>query len=68
MNTIIDRYRQADEEERLNLFLSFRDLRNDFIAIQLKEYQEKNHKAVQLRYRPTDACTSLLSRLKRSFT
>ena len=68
MNTIIDRYRQADEEERLNLFLSFRDLRNDFIAIQLKEYQEKNRKAIQLRYRPTDAGTSLLSRLKRSFT
>ncbi|MGB5422566.1 MAG: hypothetical protein WBN03_10430 [Desulfobacterales bacterium] len=68
MNTIIDRYREANEEERLNLFLSYRDLRNDFIAIQLHEYQGKKRKAVQLRYRPIDACTSLMSRLRRSFT
>ena len=68
MNTIIDRYREADEEERLNLFLSFRDLRNDFIAIQLKEYQGKNRKAAQLRYRPINACASLVNRLRRSFT
>ena len=68
MNTIIDRYREANEEERLNLFLSFRDLRNDFIAIQLHEYKGKKRKAAQLRYCPIDACTSLVSRLRRSFT
>jgi len=68
MNTIIDRYREANEEERLNLFLSFRDLRNDFIAIQLKECEGKNRKAAQLRYRPINACASLVSRLRRSFT
>jgi hypothetical protein len=68
MNTIIDRYREADEEERLNLFLSYRDLRNDFIAIQLQEYQGKKRKAAQLQFRPIDAYTSLVSRLRRSFT
>jgi hypothetical protein len=67
MNTIIDRYREANEEERLNLFLSYRDLRNDFIAIQLQEYQGKKRKVAQRRYRPIDACTSLVSRLRRSF-
>ena len=68
MNTIIDRYREADEEERLNLFLSYRDLRNDFIAIQLQEYQGKKRKAAQLRYRSIDACANLVNRLRRSFT
>ncbi|MGD2011731.1 MAG: hypothetical protein PVI76_11565 [Desulfobacterales bacterium] len=68
MNTIIDRYREADEEERLNLFLSFRDLRNEFIAIHLKECQGKNRKVAQLRYHPLDACASLVSRLRRCFT
>ena len=68
MNTIIDRYREANEEEQLNLFLSYRDLRNDFIAIQLQEYQGKKRKAAQLRYRPIDVCTSLVSRLRRCFT
>ena len=68
MNTIIERYREADEEERLNLFLSYRDLRNDFIAIQLQEYQGKKRKAAQLQYRPIDSWTSLVSRLRRSLT
>jgi len=68
MNTIIDRYREANEEERLNLFLSFRDLRNDFIAIQLQEYQGKKRQAAQLRYRPINPCASLVNRLRRSFT
>ena len=67
MDTIIDCYREADEEKRLDLFLSFRDLRNDFIAIQLQEYQVKKREAAHRRYRPRDACAGFVNRLKRSF-
>lgn len=34
-DTIIKRYRFADEEEQLNLFLSYPELRNQFVHLDL---------------------------------
>jgi hypothetical protein len=39
---IIERYRQAETEERLNLFLECPELRNDFIKIDLGEYRSES--------------------------
>jgi len=36
-NTIISEYRQADENERLHLFLNYRDLRMDFMEIEYEQ-------------------------------
>ena len=41
-NQIIERYREADTEQRLYLFLDCPSLRNEFIEIDLSEYRAKD--------------------------
>ena len=36
---ILVEYEKADMNKRLHLFLQFRDLRNDFLEVELKEYK-----------------------------
>lgn len=43
--TLIEAYRNADDEKRIYLFLQYRTLRSDFVQIEHETYQSRLHQA-----------------------